>query len=347
MEAMVKEGHQVYLLTQTPEGPYHETCKKLGVITAAAPVKPTSLFTGSLAHAGYLSKFCKANKIDVVFAHLEKAGLAAVLAQYLMKSRVVVCRHIVDEAYLFNNKNFIRLNKIVYRLAKNVIVVSKRSKEFMIEKEKIDPKKIHVVNLAYNFDLYDQPNTATIKELRKKYACELLLITVCRLVKAKRPHISIEVLGNLIKSGFNAKLIILGSGPEEHSLRDQIANEKLSDHVFLEGQRNNVMDYLSAADVLLHPSVLDSSSVIIKEAGLMKKPVIACKDVGDVNDYLVNGQNALLVQRDEPEQQMAEALKFLLKNNLSARLGEKLHEDVLKRFSINNIIRDYDIFLNS
>jgi glycosyltransferase involved in cell wall biosynthesis len=345
MEAMVKEGHHVFLLTQTPEGPYHEVCKKLGVRTEAHVTNSGGLIAGTLAHAGYLIKFCRTHKIDVIFAHLEKAGLAAVLAQYFIKSKVIVCRHIVDEAYLFNNKNFIRLNKLVYNLARQVIVVSNRSKEFMIEREHINPGKIHVINLAYNFNLYDQSKSEVVEALRKHYASELLILTVCRLVKAKRPDISITVVKDLVKEGVDVKLIILGTGPEEQALREQIESQNLSDRVFLEGQKNNVMDYLAAADVLLHPSILDSSSVVIKEAGLMRKPVVTCKDVGDVDDYLVNGENAILVSKENPEKEMTEALKLLLKNNLSLQLGEKLRTEVIKRFSIETIIRDYDLFL--
>lgn len=344
MQAMVKEGHEVFLLTQTAEGAYHEACRALGVKTFSHTVSGGTA-SAALKQASFLRRFCKEHNIGVVFAHLEKAGLAAVLAQYFMKAKVVVCRHIVDEAYLFGNKNFIRLNKLVYTLAKNIIVVSQRSKDFMVAREKINPGKIKVINLAYNFELYDAPDPEKVKNIRDSFQCSLLVVTACRLVKPKRPDVSIKVVHALIKQGLDVKLLISGTGPEEQSLRNLIAELKLSDRVFLPGHVSNMMDYLSAADVLLHPSILDSSSVIIKEAGLLEKPVITCRDVGDVNDYLVNGKNAFLVSRDNPEPEMAEALKALYGNRSLAEVGKELKTDVIKRFSISTIIRQYDNYL--
>jgi glycosyltransferase involved in cell wall biosynthesis len=338
MQAFVRDGHEVFLLTQGTKGVYHERAESYGVKAFAHDVKAARLFY-FIRHAAFLASFCKTHSIDVVFSHLENASLAAVLAQYKMKARVIACRHIVDEASLLGSRNFIIQNKIVYRLAKCIMVVSERSKKYMAEVEKISREKIHVLNLSYNFSLYPRPVAASVEAIRNNNTAGILLVTACRLVEPKRPDLSVEVLARLLERGIDARLIILGKGPMEEDLRKLIIGKGLENRVSLEGFRTNVIDYLAAADILLHPSVLDSSSVIIKEAALMEKCVICCTEVGDVDEYILDAENGFLVDREHPVDQMVSAVeKFALSDRSQ---GQKLKQVVTSRFSIENNIRSY------
>ncbi|MBA3679826.1 MAG: glycosyltransferase [Bacteroidetes bacterium] len=343
MEAFIKQGHNVILLTQAEEGVYHENCRKINVNVNTHVIKKKNSIIYFLKHTLYLIKFCKKNKIDVLYAHLETAGLPAVLAQPFVKAKVFACRHVIDEAYLFNSKNFVRLTHLVYFLAKNIIVVSNRCKQFMIEVEGIKEKKIEVIFLAYNFNLYKAPDLNVVNEIKAKYPADILLIVACRLVAPKRTELAINVTKKLIEKGISAKMIILGTGPDFEKIKEYIVSNDLTQHIFMEGFRLNVMDYLAASDVLIHPSLSDSSSVIIKEAGLNKKVVLACSGIGDVDDYLINGKNAILVSKENTEEEMIAAIENISKDKEQAKLiGQNLHLQVSERFSINTILPAYD-----
>ncbi len=337
-----RQGHKVFLLTHAAEGPYHQFAKQHGVEAFAAGIPQGFAPFFYLRQLLFLLRFIKKNKIRLVYAHLEPTALVASFARFIMPSVVFfACRHSVDEPYLSGNKNFIRVNKWCYRLAKYVIVVSERAKQFMIEKEKIRAEKIRVINLAYDFSIYPPVSADAVNAIKEKYAGEVLLLTACRLVESKRPEISIRVMEQLVKEKgiANARLLMCGEGPLKNSLEELIKNKGLEKNISLTGQVNNMLDYLSATDILLHPSILDSSSVIIKEAGLCKKTVITCRDVGDVNDYLIHDENALLVQRDDPADEMTKQVMRFLQNKISmtSLLGENLHAIVKKRFHIGEI----------
>lgn len=338
MEALVNNAHEVFLLTQCKKGNYHIASEKLGVKTFEFTI-PKSSFLYFFKHALFLIKFCKKNNIDYVFSHLENASLSAVIAQFFIRAKVITFRHIVDEAYLLKSKRFILQNKIVYHLSKKIVVVSNRSKQFMVEIEKINQGKICVINLAYNFNLYSQPNEETVNIIKSTYNNNLIILTAGRLLDAKRPDVSISVVESLIKKKYNVKLLILGDGPNREKLQNLILKKNLQDYVYLLGFKNNIIDYLSACDILLHPSILDSSSVIIKEAGLLKKTVIACKEVGDVDEYFINGINGYLVQKINPEEEILTIITNYINNPNS--VGENLHKDVLRLFSIENNFINY------
>lgn len=345
MEAFVKQGKKVFLLTQANEGPYHEQCKKMGVLTYAKPFEKRNPAIYFLKHAFFLWQFCIQHKIDVVYAHLETAALPAVLIQYFVKSKVVACRHIIDEAYLFKNRNFILLNKIVYRIARHVLVVSQRSKDFMIEKEGIRASKIKIIRLAYNFHLYAPVNQEEVQRIKNEYSSSMLLLCACRLVAPKRPLVAVQVAEELVKKQLDLKLLLLGTGPEEKLLKSYVVQHGLEKQIHILGFKSNIVDYLSACDCLIHPSLLDSSSVIIKEAGLQKKAVIACHGIGDVDEYLKHNKNALLVSQEDTINEMITLLEQYRNNRvLLDEIGSELEKDVHNRFSIESIITDYDHF---
>jgi glycosyltransferase involved in cell wall biosynthesis len=266
-----------------------------------------------------------------------------VLCQNFISAKVFTCRHTVDEAELMGSKKFKWLNKIVYTLSKNTIVVSERSKQWMVENEGISEKKISVIRLAYNFELYPKADSKVVEEIRRHYPAKILLLTACRMMEGKRPHISVNVTKQLVNAGLDVKLLLLGEGPLANSIAQQIKALALESRVFFLGFRSNIMDYLSACDILLHPSLQDSSSVIIKEAGLNAKAVLACFNIGDANEYLVHQKNALLVHPENTEKEMTEQIKtFYETPEQLIRLGKNLKTFVLERFDISNILPEYN-----
>jgi len=348
MEAFVAQGHKVFLLTQAEEGPYHETVLAMGVNVFTHVIKKRNAVHYFFSHTRHLIKFCRQHSIDVVYAHLETAALPAVLSQYFISAKVFACRHIIDEAFLLKSRNFIRLNKIVYSLARNIIVVSQHCKDFMIAVEKIPAKKIRVINLAYNFELYKPPVQEEVQKIKTAYKAHLLMITACRLLKPKRADLSVQVAKQLAEKGLDVKLLILGSGPEAGILQSLVNREKMQDHVFLLGYKTNIADYISASDLLVHPSVLDSSSVIIKEAGLQEKTVIACSGIGDVDEYLIHSENAFLVSKENTVSEMTDQIAQLYQDkNLLVNAGKRLKKSILERFSIKTILVQYDQIHNS
>jgi glycosyltransferase involved in cell wall biosynthesis len=343
MEAFIKQGHSVFLLTQADRGIYHEHCEKSGVKTFTKVIRKYNSILYFLQHAIYLAKFCRKNKIDILYAHLENASFSAVIAQYFMKTKVIACRHVIDEAYYMGSRKFILLTRLVYWLAKEIIVVSHRCKEFMIAKENIPANKIKTIYLAYNFNLYEKPDDVKVDMIRKSFASDLFLLSACRLIKGKRAHTAIKVVERLIADGINVKLVILGKGPQEEELRKIVRDKNLEENIFFPGFVLNVQDYIAACSILVHPSLQDSSSVIIKEAGLNYKTVIACSGIGDVDDYLVDQHNAFLVSIENTEEEMYEVIKnFSRDTEKLKQMGIALHKSVTERFDIKNIIGYYN-----
>jgi len=338
-------GHTVYYLSQC----YGEEIQLLlaakGIHVYNTPTPKKNKAWNVLVQVMFLSNFCRKHHIQLVFSHLEPANFISSIAQFIVRAKVVICRHHVDEFRMIN-KDHLLSYKLTYKLGRKFIVVSKKSKEYMIQEEGIADAKIDVINLSYDFNLYPKVNEKERDAIREEYACDLLMVTACRMVENKRPDVSIMLLKKLVDNGISAKLLLLGDGDLMDRLSKSIKEQGLQERCFMLGRVEGVLNYLSAADVLVHPSLIDSSSVIIKEAGLVNKPVIVCSGIGDVDDYIENGVNGILVRKDYF---VDDAYEVLVPVDgfkaMGKRLGTALHESILKQFSVEENICHYDGFL--
>lgn len=342
MLAFKKQGHEVSSLTQGTGESIHAYLQAKGIKTYSNFLSGKQNAWYYLRQIIFLIRFCSQHRIEVVYSHLESANFVAAVAQYFIRAKIHICRHHIDEAALYGFDKSLTY-RLTYRLAKKIIVVSEQAKMYMAAHEKIKADKIIHINLAYDFSLYNEPDVQTVQQIRLQSPSTVLLLTACRLTTHKRPELSVQVLDRLIKKGIDARLIILGSGEEEENLKKLIAALSLTNHVVMPGYVGNMPDYLAAADFLVHPSVLESSCVIVKEAGLVKTPVIVCKGVGDFDSYLQNGSNAFLADRGIFAAEAADLIEENFPNtSLLQKMGSALHQGVLDNFDISRILPAYD-----
>jgi glycosyltransferase involved in cell wall biosynthesis len=340
-----KSGHKVFYVSQVYGKEIQELLDSHGIHVSNSVLKQGFSKLNFLREIFFLIKFCRTHNIHVVFSHLEPAHFVSVIMQYFIKAKVYICRHHVNELHLAGKHNLLSY-KLTYKLGKHYIVVSSRAKEFMVNTEGVKSEKIDVIRLAYDFSLYPRTDTIRSQNIRSEFPCDILLITACRLIKDKRPDLSIEVLKKLINSGISAKLLILGTGDMEETLRKKILNDGLEKACFVLGRLNNILDYLNASDILLHPSLADSSSVIVKEAGLMCKPVIVCAGVGDCDEYIQNMQSGVIVSKENFVNDTFNFIRMAVeKKDLLESMGKMLNRAVIDNFSIENNIKNYDKYL--
>ena len=344
MIAFQKQGHTVFLLTQVPEGDLHKDVKDYGIQIFCYPVKKKLSFIFYLKHIFYLISFTRKHKIDIVYSHIQRANFISVFAQYFSPSRFILCRHHSDCAFIDNNFNEQTLDKIINKLGKEFIVPSQKVYDQMVITEKVKNKKIHFIRYAYDFDKYAKPDVDSVKKIRNKYQSKLLLIKVARLISEKRHIILLQVINTLVKKGFDIKLLLLSEGPEKEKLTDFIQSNSLQNHIFMLGYRTDVIDFIAASDLVVHVSESEASSSLAKETGLVMKPLLVCKNVGDFDEYLINDVNSILINKENPALELETVLTGIYEGKINIeKLGKELHKTIIERFSIQTILKEYDL----
>ncbi len=341
VQEFIGEGHKVFFLTFCERGPIHDRMETLGATVSANPLNRNRILW-YIGQISYLIKYCRKNKIDVVYSHLQIPNFIALMAKRFIRAKVYPCRHHIDEVAIVGNRNGVFVERQVNRMARKLIVVSNGAKTQMVNFEKVDPGKIAVIPLGYNFDLYDRPDVDQVKKISQKMPAKLLMIVIARMSKDKRHIVILEVLKRLRDAGFDTKLLLLGDGTERKNLEDFVSKEKLGEHVHFTGQVSNVMDYLAAADILLNPSIIEASNQVVKEAAILGKPSIVCEGVGDFSEYIIHRENGFLVSKEKTAEEMFSILKeYYDRQDQLEIIGANAREEVSKRFDIKKVSRQY------
>jgi glycosyltransferase involved in cell wall biosynthesis len=181
---------------------------------------------------------------------------------------------------------------------------------------------------------------ALINELAKE-PIELItgkpmLVSVGRLYEIKGFDMAIEAAALLVKNNADFVWYIIGDGPEKQKLEQQITQHKLKDKVILLGMKENPYPYILKADIVLQTSRYEGKSLVLDEAKLMYKPIIAT-NFSTVSDQIENGRTGIIVEMN-PES-IAKGIENLLqnqelRNTLSKNLSNEIYDakETMKAF---------------
>lgn len=166
---------------------------------------------------------------------------------------------------------------------------------------------------------------------------------VGRLVALKNQRLVLDNLPRLLNSHPTLRLVMVGDGPLDATLRAQAVTLKVADQVDFLGPRSDVADLLPAFDIFALPSQTEGLSIALLEACATGLGVVATR-VGGNPEIITHDQTGLLVPVNDA-QALGDALERLLNDpGLRVRLGTRAAEWVDTHASIDALCRTYDTF---
>ena len=143
-----------------------------------------------------------------------------------------------------------------------------------------------------------------------------------------------------INKKLDAKLIMVGDGPEKLKAKSYCKSNKLDKDVLFLGNSNEVDQILSFSDLFLLPSEQESFGLVALEAMIHKVPVIST-EIGGLPEVIENGYSGYLCPVGDINL-MADRAIFILED---LDRHEKFKNQALescKKFDINNVIVHYE-----
>lgn len=102
-----------------------------------------------------------------------------------------------------------------------------------------------------------------------------VFINIARLSPEKNQIMLIHAFSKVNNIYPETRLLIVGKGPSEHSLREAISALNLEQNVFVVGFRDNPYSLLAHSDCLVTASIYEGQPVTLFEAMALHKPIIA------------------------------------------------------------------------
>ncbi len=165
-----------------------------------------------------------------------------------------------------------------------------------------------------------------------------VILTVGRLSPEKGQAILIYAVERLKELGRTVKVTLVGDGPLASSLRNLVADLKLTECVQFDGwsSQSRLCSIYEAADIFVLPSFTEGIPVVLMEAMSMQLPCVASRITG-IPELIRDGIDGLLVPASNIDA-LVEAISALMDDsNLRIRLGIAARE---------RICRDYNLEIN-
>jgi GalNAc-alpha-(1->4)-GalNAc-alpha-(1->3)-diNAcBac-PP-undecaprenol alpha-1,4-N-acetyl-D-galactosaminyltransferase len=175
-------------------------------------------------------------------------------------------------------------------------------------------------------------------------ARESLIIAVGRLSKEKGFDILIEAFARVRARFPDWRLCVLGAGPEQGSLADQVRRLDLQTRVELVGQVSDVEAWMARAALMVHPSRREGFPNAVLEAMGMGVAVICADCRSGPSELIADGVNGRLVPVDDLESLTLAMSQLMADLKLRERLGKEASK-VRQQFAQSVLMKRWEACL--
>ncbi len=161
-----------------------------------------------------------------------------------------------------------------------------------------------------------------------------IIMTTRRLVVKNGVIFLVRSFKKIVEEYPTAKLYIIGDGPERNNIYHEVQKLGLEKSVNFVGMvpNDSIPSFLSGADIIVVPSIVEASSISVLEAMAMKKPVVA-SDIPGIREITKNGAHCVLVKSKDTSQ-LADGILSLLKDKeKSEKVAQLGFDEVTANFS--------------
>jgi glycosyltransferase involved in cell wall biosynthesis len=243
-----------------------------------------------------LAQFLWREQPDISFSGIGstnlKHALAALLSGRLKRAILSVHGYYESEPQLLNRIAYY-LTPILTRWSATTVCVSQGLLDYMKTKWKADPRKTRLIyNPVYSKSLGRPISEADLLNRDPVIIASGRLVDYKNFARLIRAFSKIDVA--------NARLQIMGQGPEESKLKELIAELGMGDRVELLGYVKEPWSLMSRARVLALSSDSEAFGLVIVE-GMANGLAIVATQCDGPKEILQNGQyGALIPHEDEP-----------------------------------------------
>jgi glycosyltransferase involved in cell wall biosynthesis len=291
-------------------------------------------------------KVVRREKPDVILSMLTHNNIMSLLSGLLFGIRVIACEHNTlsevmktEEGQSMLGMPVAPMVKVLYRFAENIITVSEGIKSDLISAIGISPHRIKTI---YNPIDLNRVNSLMHAPPGHPFFAEQkpVVVAMGRMTAQKRFDILLNAFSRVILST-DARLIILGEGPERTRLENMVKDLGIEEKVSLAGFQRNPYALLAHADVFVLSSQYEGLPMAILEAMACGLPVISTDCRSGPTEILEDGQCGILVPVND-EAALAEAMTELLKDKKQREELSERGKERVRDFSVGKIVRQYE-----
>lgn len=230
--------------------------------------------------------------------------------------------------------------KLIVPLVDQYIVDGEAVKRYNLERIKIPADKVILIHTTINPEKF-MPTTGKSQAILQEFhisADRQVVGFIGRFHPQKDPKTFVLAAKKVLDENRNALFMMVGYGALEKELKQLAAELGIEKGIIFPGLRRDLANLYNTFDIFVNSSIYEGLPLVIMQALLMKKPVIAT-DVDGNSEIIQNYQSGILVPPGDPTA-LAKAITALLADaSLREKLGQNGRTVMLTKFSLTNIVQ--------
>ena len=264
----------------------------------------------------------------------------SMLASLAGVRNVVITEHITGQAHS-SGQRWLKRRELTSAAA--VTAVTGAIVESLVRDYGIERSIVRVVPNGADLPVPDREEPLARRWRERFLATPIkpLWVAVGRIEPQKGHDVLFEALVPIVKAGLEFTLVIAGEGSRRSWLEQQAISLGLAPRVQFVGQVDEVGGLLAAADAVLLPSRWEGLPLVLLEAMVRARPVIASA-VGGVPDVVEDGITGTLVPPADPAA-LAQALEQIhRKPDRAWRMGRNAAQHIRDHYTWPAVIADFE-----
>jgi N-acetyl-alpha-D-glucosaminyl L-malate synthase BshA len=342
---LATRGHEVHFITyanpirldpDTPRIHYHE------VEVSTYPLFQYPPYC--LALASRMAEVAESYSLDLLHVHYAiPHSISAMLAQQMLAPKrrlpIVTTLHGTDITLVGVDPSYFPITKFGIEQSDGVTAISDHLRKETLQVFEIH-KPIRVIKNFVNCSQYHPDNEKKGAAAYARHG-EKLIIHLSNFRPVKHVVDCVKILAAVLKRGVNARLLMVGDGPDRGAAEHQARLLHISDHVSFLGKQNHVERLIPLAHVLLMPSEMESFGLAALEA-MACGVVPVATNVGGVPELITHGEDGFLEAVGDIEAQADRVAALLTDDDLHYRLSKAGRWNAGERFCTDHIIPQYE-----
>lgn len=340
---LAEKGHEIHFITSGV--PFRLDKVYSNIFYHEVEVNNYSVFQYppyDLSLANKMAEVVKRENLDILHVHYAiPHAICAFLAKEMVGGnvKIVTTLHGTDITVLGNDHSLSEMIRFGIEKSDAVTAVSvnliEQTEQLLHTTKKIEP--------VYNFidnRVYFKKDCGCLRREYKIEDHEKVIIHVSNFRSVKRVPDVVRSFAKIIDH-VEAKLLLLGDGPEYSKVCRLVKELGIQDKVLFLGNQKHVSDFLSISDLMMLLSEKESFGLVLLEAMACEVPVIGTL-AGGIPEVIVDGETGFICEVGDVDQIATRAIEILTDPILHKKLAFSSLQRAKTHFSQEIIISKYE-----
>jgi glycosyltransferase involved in cell wall biosynthesis len=337
-----KKNNYEFFFILNKDGVLLDEYKKLGEVFIWQPARSNKSLTQRLWNRLSLKERRRKNSLakkiasfNINLIYFNTVAHPTDLIKYLIKFKIPIITHVRESLSVIRNLN--KENQVLELLSHSdkCITVSKYTAEVIISEFNINPTKIEVIHNGI-----EQYNPLKDLTFDKQEPHEFTIVGCGSIIYRKGVDLFILAANKLQKMSLDKKINFVWIGGDVNSyygieLKTEIEKLGLSDTIKMVGEVTDPTLYYGTAKLFLNTTREEAFGKVLLETSQYGLPIIAFKNSGFPEEFIVDGVNGYLVDYcdvDSASERIIELINDFEKYSILSKGSLKRVQD----FDINN-----------